>query len=151
MKAYRRDIRFCISNQAFIIFCATAGTENVASQNVSAGQHPGTALRRDMQYERGPVVSGGIPEAGGGLQSKAGATQYESAHKAGYQNGSATDAITTGVAGVDVKQGEVIDRKFYTGREERPQEQVLGKISAPLLFDIPCFWSLMVETGKTFS
>ena len=32
----------------------------------------------------------------------------------------------SGVRGLDVQPGEVIDRKYYTGTENRPQEQALG-------------------------
>ena len=38
-----------------------------------------------------------------------------------------TSHVPTGVKGVDVKAGEVIHRNYYTGVEDRPQEQVLGK------------------------
>ncbi len=107
-----------------------AGSDTVSGQTLPAGQHPGTALRRNMQYERGPYISGS-EQPSSPLGSKGGATQYETSHKTGALNGSASGVATaglrTGVEGVDVKQGEVIDRKFYTGREERPQEQVLGK------------------------
>lgn len=41
--------------------------------------------------------------------------------------GTTTGLSASGVRGLDVQPGEVIDRKYYTGVEDRPQEQALGK------------------------
>ena len=82
----------------------------------------------DMHYERGPVVSSGPVVDSSGLEGKAGAAEYEIGHKNASQNGRAIPAgVQTGVKGVDVKQGEIIDQKYYTGLENRPQEQALGR------------------------
>lgn len=43
-------------------------------------------------------------------------------------NGKGNGVPLTGVRGGDVKPGEIIDRKFYTGTENRPQEQALGNM-----------------------
>ena len=80
-------------------------------------------------------MSGGHVEAGSGQQGKTGAAEYQAGHKTGLQNGDAISAkVQTGVKGVDVKQGEIIDRKYYTGVEARPQEQVLGRQLSSLDF-----------------
>ena len=120
----------------FLNTTPTAGNDNAFGQNVSGSQQPGTTLQRDMQYERGPLIGSGNNETSSGLQSKAGATGYETGHNVDPQNGDVVSAgVQTGVKGVDnVKQGEVIDRKFYTGREARPQEQALGKQHTAISF-----------------
>ena len=44
-----------------------------------------------------------------------------------HHTGTGTGLSASGVRGLDVQPGEVIDRKYYTGTENRPQEQALGK------------------------
>ena len=52
----------------------------------------------------------------------------ETSRESGYTGtGTGSGLSASGVRGLDVQPGEVIDRKYYTGTENRPQEQALGK------------------------
>ena len=53
----------------------------------------------------------------------------ETSRESGYTGtGTGSGLSASGVRGLDVQPGEVIDRKYYTGTENRPQEQALGKV-----------------------
>jgi hypothetical protein len=96
----------------------TYSEAHYAAQKAAREQH-------DVSINTREGVAHGHPTGAG--VTGAGATQGVHGHGHTHTHGSEHNSgtVASGVRGVDVTPGAVIDRKYYTGTEDRPQEQAL--------------------------
>ena len=117
--------------------CCSIGKENNSSQTMMAERPSADRLygnKTGMTENTGYETAIGPKETGAVAGADTGVRDIQTEPPQTISKGATQEFPASGVKGVDVQLREVIDQKYYTGLEDRPQEQLLGSSCASLPF-----------------